>query len=127
MSEKERDRFREITETQFRNKFYSDVQFPYLQSIGIKDVFQGFELEEQGFIGIMHLWYEGKVWRSEWLDTTRQGMEIIKKLMKEKLYNEQKLIYSTQRYIQGVLNKVQKRNKPNRSPTKKGEVAIVWN
>ena len=33
MTEKERDMFRYAMETQFRYKFYQDVQFPYLHSL----------------------------------------------------------------------------------------------
>ncbi len=55
MTEKERDMFRYAMETQFRYKFYQNVQFPYLQSLGIDHVFQGFGNEDHGFIGMLHL------------------------------------------------------------------------
>ena len=57
MTEKERDMFRYAMETQFRYKFYQDVQFPYLQSLGVDHVFQGFGNAEHGFIGMIHLWW----------------------------------------------------------------------
>ena len=44
-------------EMQFRYKFYQDIVFPYYQSLGIRDVFQGFGNEEEGFIGMLHLWW----------------------------------------------------------------------
>ena len=118
MTEKERDMFRYAMETQFRYKFYQDVQFPYLQSLGIDHVFQGFGNEEHGFIGMIHLWWviedsvitydhpkKGPVtikgiWRSEWFDTPEQGVLAAQKVEKERIYDEQKLVYSMQNYLQ---------------------------
>ena len=118
MTEKERDIFRYAMETQFRYKFYQDIQFPYYQSLGIKDVFQGFGNEEHGFIGMIHLWWvnedngivydhprKGRVaikgiWRSEWFDTPEQGILAAQKIEKEKIYDEQKLVFLMQNYLQ---------------------------
>ena len=117
MTEKERDMFRYAMETQFRYKFYQDVQFPYLQSLGIKDVFQGFGNEEHGFIGMIHLWWVNEdngitydhpkkgpvtikgIWRSEWFDTPEQGVVAAQKIEKERIYDEQKLVFLTQNYV----------------------------
>ena len=118
MTEKERDMFRYAMETQFRYKFYQDVQFPYLQSLGIDHVFQGFGNEEHGFIGMIHLWWVNEdnritydhpkkgpvtikgIWRSEWFDTPEQGVLAAQKVEKERIYDEQKLVYSMQNYLQ---------------------------
>ena len=117
MTEKERDMFRYAMETQFRYKFYQDIQFPYYQSLGIKDVFQGFGNEEHGFIGMLHLWWvnedsgivydhprKGRVaikgiWRSEWFDTPEQGILAAQKIAKEKIYDEEKLVQAHQNHI----------------------------
>ena len=117
MTEKERDMFRYAMETQFRYKFYQDVQFPYLQSLGIDHVFQGFGNEEHGFIGMLHLWWVNEdsgivydnpkkgpvaikgIWRSEWFDSPKQGVEAAQKIEKERIYDEQKLVYSMQTYL----------------------------
>ena len=117
MTEKERDMFRYAMETQFRYKFYQDVQFPYLHSLGINHVFQGFGNEEHGFIGMLHLWWVNEdsgivydnpkkgpvaikgIWRSEWFDTPQQGVEAAQKIEKERIYDEQKLVYSMQTYL----------------------------
>ena len=117
MTEKERDMFRYAMETQFRYKFYQDVQFPYLQSLGINHVFQGFGNEEHGFIGMLHLWWVNEdsgivydnpkkgpveikgILRSEWFDTPQQGVEAAQKIEKERIYDEQKLVFSTQNYV----------------------------
>jgi hypothetical protein len=118
MTEKERDMFRYAMETQFRYKFYQDVQFPYLQSLGIDHVFQGFGNEEHGFIGMIHLWWVNEdsgivydhpkkgpvaikgIWRSEWFDTPEQGVLAAQKVEKERIYDEQKLVFSMQNYLQ---------------------------
>ena len=117
MTEKERDMFRYAMETQFRYKFYQDVQFPYLQSLGIDHVFQGFGNEEHGFIGMIHLWWVNEdnritydhpkkgpvtikgIWRSEWFDTPEQGVLAAQKIEKERIYDEQKLVFLTQNYV----------------------------
>jgi len=118
MTEKERDMFRYAMETQFRYKFYQDIQFPYYHSLGIKDVFQGFGNEEHGFIGMMHLWWVNEdnritydhpkkgpvtikgIWRSEWFDTPEQGVLAAQKVEKERIYSEQKLVFVMQNYLQ---------------------------
>ena len=117
MTEKERDMFRYAMETQFRYKFYQDIQFPYYHSLGIKDVFQGFGNEEHGFIGMLHLWWVNEdsgitydhpkkgpvtikgIWRSEWFDTLEQGVLAAQKIEKEKIYDEQKLVFLMQNYL----------------------------
>ena len=118
MTEKERDMFRYAMETQFRYKFYQDVQFPYLQSLGVDHVFQGFGNAEHGFIGMIHLWWVNEdsgivydhpkkgpvaikgIWKSEWFDTPEQGVLAAQKVENERIYDEQKLVYSMQNYLQ---------------------------
>ena len=117
MTEKERDMFRYAMETQFRYKFYQDVQFPYLQSLGVDHVFQGFGNEEHGFIGMIHLWWVNEdsgivydhpkkgpvaikgIWKSEWFDTPEQGVLAAQRIEKERIYDEQKLVFLTQNYV----------------------------
>ena len=117
MTEKERDIFRYAMETQFRYQFYQNVQFPYLQSLGVDHVFQGFGNEEHGFIGMIHLWWVNEdsgitydnpkkgpvaikgIWRSEWFDTPEQGVLAAQKVEKERIYDEQKLVFLTQNYV----------------------------
>ncbi len=65
METKQRDELRYVMETQFRYKFYKSPEFPFLPSMGIRHIFQGFEhkaefgsnIEDLGFIGILHLWW----------------------------------------------------------------------
>ena len=127
MTETERDMFRYAMETQFRYKFYKDTQFPYLQSLGIDHVFQGFGNEEHGFIGMLHLWWVNEdsgitydhpkkgpvtikgIWKSEWFNTPEQGIMAAQKIEKERPYDEQKLVFLTQNYIkQKIEQKIKK-------------------
>ncbi len=120
MTEKERDMFRYAMETQFRYKFYKDTQFPYLQSLGIDHVFQGFGNEEHGFIGMLHLWWVNEdsgivydnpkkgpvaikgIWRSEWFDTPEQGVLAARQIEKERIYDEQKLVTLMHNHIKQI-------------------------
>ena len=120
MTEKERDMFRYAMETQFRYKFYKDIQFPYLQSLGIDHVFQGFGNEEHGFIGMLHLWWVNEdsgivydnpkkgpvaikgIWRSEWFDTPEQGVVAARLIEKERIYDEQKLVSVMHNHIKQI-------------------------
>ena len=127
MTEKERDMFRYAMETQFRYKFYKDTQFPYLQSLGIDHVFQGFGNEEHGFIGMLHLWWvnedsgivydnpkkgpvaiKGK-WRSEWFDTPEQGVLAARQIEKERIYDEQKLVSVMHNHIKRITEEMTQR------------------
>ena len=117
MTEKELNTIRYAMETQFRYKFYQDIQFPYYHSLGIKDVFQSFASEEVGFIGMLHLWWvnedsgivydnprKGQVlikgmWKSEWFDSAAAGIAAAQKVTKERIYDEEKLVMTAHNYI----------------------------
>ena len=127
MTEKERDMFRYAMETQFRYKFYQDIQFPYLQSLGIDHVLQGFGNEEHGFIGMLHLWWVNEdngivydnpkkgpveikgIWRSEWFDSPKQGVEAAQKIEKERIYDEQKLVSVMHNHIKRITEEMTQR------------------
>ena len=88
-------------ETQFRYKFYKDPKFPFLQSIGIKHIIQGFEHphDEVGFLGMLHLWWVPDptgtvlgIWESEWFDRPEAAIWCAIKIQKDRPYDEDKLI-----------------------------------
>ena len=127
MTKTERDMFRYAMETQFRYKFYQDIQFPYLQSLGIDHVFQGFGNEEHGFIGMLHLWWVNEdsgivydhpkkgpvaikgIWRGEWFDTPEQGVLAARQIEKERIYDEQTLVTLTHIYIKQKIEETPQR------------------
>ena len=39
------------------------------------------------------------LWRSEWFDTPEQGIALAQKIEKEKIYDEQKLVFLMQNYL----------------------------
>ncbi len=71
---------REALEMQFRHQFYKDPKFPFLQSVGIKDVFQSFASEEFGDIGTLRLYYDHKEWKAQWFDSHEDALEIVNNL-----------------------------------------------
>lgn len=87
-------------EIQFRYKFYKDPKFPFLKSLGIKNILQGFDAgDEVGFIGTLHLWWVADptgtvtdIWESEWIDTPKEAIFLAQEIQKNKLYNEEKLV-----------------------------------
>lgn len=105
MDDSLKETMRTALEMQFRYKFYQDTTFPYLQSLGIRDVFQGFGNDEEGFIGMLHLWWVPEesnihydnpkewpvkilgVWKAEWFDTPQEGLALAEKIENDKPFN----------------------------------------
>ena len=92
MDERQQKELRYAMETQYRYKFYNSPEFPFLPSMGIKHVFQWFEIKEEefGYIGLLHLWWTNEdnkieydnpryfvkgTWHGEWLDRPEEGIE----------------------------------------------------
>jgi len=71
---------REALEMQFRHQFYKDPKFPFLQSVGIKDVFQSFASEEFGDIGTLRLYYDHKEWKAQWFNSHEDALPIVNNL-----------------------------------------------
>ena len=140
---------RTALEMQFRYKFYQDVTFPYLQSMGIRDVFQGFGNEEEGFIGMLHLWWVNEdsnihydnpkewpvkiigVWKAEWFDTAKEGMEAAQKVEEErnKIYDTNKMLSIHQEYLKSVAEKhIKKQIKEKlEEEIEESDKKILWN
>jgi len=95
--------------TQMRYKHYKDVKFPFMQSIGLKDIWQGFKDDENNiFIGVYHLYWtpeEDKgivvlnptkpvakgTWKHEWLSHEEAEIKQ-KKILEESLVDYEKLV-----------------------------------
>ena len=99
MDLRQQKELRHAMETQFRYKFYKSPEFPFLPSLGLRHVFQGFEAKEEelGFIGMLHLWWTNEdsgieydnpryfvkgTWHGEWFDRPEDG--ILKALQVQK-------------------------------------------
>jgi len=110
MTDEELKHLRHVLESQFRNNMYTDIKFPFLQSLGIKDIIQGVGNDELGFIGILHLKWANKdnnivydnskewpvkvkgTWESTWYDTVDEGHHIAQKLKDDRIIDNEKVM-----------------------------------
>jgi hypothetical protein len=82
-------------EVQFREQLIRRPEFPFLQSIGTKDIFQPFAHHTKGtFFGTLHLvWVSGKTWKREtWFDTQEECEDFIRELHRNKPFSTEKLL-----------------------------------
>ena len=127
MDDKERKLLQHAMEIQFRHKLYCDIKFPYLQSLGIKDIVQGFGNEEIGFIGVLHLrWvnednnivYDNQkewpvtvkgVWKSTWYNTPEIGKKIAEEIESKSIIDIEKVMeIITKRLLKYELRKLKR-------------------
>jgi len=110
MSPQELKQIRQVIEKQFRITLYNDVKFPFLPSMGIRHLFQGFENEEKGFVGILHLWWTNEIdktlfysvnhsgpkvkglWKSEWFDKPTDTESLTLMIQKSSIVDEHKIV-----------------------------------
>ena len=122
MNPEMRDELRCAMNTQYRYKLYRDPTFPFLHSMGIRHIIQGFEAKEElGFVGVLHLWYENNSgelsyqtkdrhflagdWKHEWLDKPEDAIELAIQIQKDKPYDENKLIQIAIKYARKAADK----------------------
>ena len=125
MNDKERKLLQQAMEIQFRHKLYCDIKFPYLQSLGIKDIVQGFGNEEIGFIGVLHLRWVNEdnnivydnpkewpvtvkgVWKSTWYNTPEIGKKIAEEIQNRSIIDIEKVMeIITKRLLKYELRKL---------------------
>ena len=116
MEPNKRKELRYAMETQYRYKFYKSPEFPFLPSMGIRHVFQGFEAKEEddGFIGMLHLWWTKEdngikydnpryfvkgTWHGEWLDDPMDGIKKAIKIQKEMIWDGNKLLQVHHKFL----------------------------
>ena len=93
IAEEQLEKIRFTIEVQFREQLVRRAEFPFLQSIGLKDIFQGFTNPDGTYLGMLHLvWSSGTTWRSSWIDTHEEGEDLIRKIYREKPEDTEKLI-----------------------------------
>ena len=122
MEPRQRDELRIAMETQFRYKFYNTTEFPFLQSIGVNHIIQGFVApDELGFIGILHLWWSPDesdivydvprkfapigTWNGEWLDRPEDAVKLAMQIQAKRPYDENKLIQVAIEYARKAADK----------------------
>ena len=138
IDENELQELRKGMEMQFRFKFYKDTKFPFLKSIGIKHVIQGFEhpSDEVGFIGMLHLWWVPDptgtvtdIWESEWLDTPHEGIALAQSLDNNRMFDVGKLVQAHAKAIhniaeQEVMKQIQDKIRKEEEEESK---TVLWN
>ena len=95
MTTQEIEQIRFSLEVQFREQLIRRPEFPFLQSIGTKDIFQPFTHHTKGtFFGTLHLvWVSGKTWKREtWFDTQEECEDFIRELHRNKPFSSEKLL-----------------------------------
>ena len=107
MEPNKRDELRYAMETQFRYKFYNSTEFPFLPAMGIRHIFQSFEIKDQfEYIGMLHLWWTNEdngivydnprnfvkgTWHGVWYDRPQEGIERANELHKNNSVDLEKL------------------------------------
>jgi len=123
MVSEELQNFREAMEVQFRYQLYNSITFPFLQSLGMQHIMQGFGNEDVGFIGVLHLWWVNEdngivyddprpsplkiisVWKSRWLNSPAEAIEVSQKISETKLYDEGKLVEVAHNFVKTLMEK----------------------
>ena len=108
ITEEALDHIRFFLEVQYREKLVHKPEFPFLQSIGMKDIFQGFKHPSGKYLGMLHLkWSSGKTWlREGWFDSKEEAEDFIKKLYEEKPVDTKKLYQIHYEYQKKVEEKI---------------------
>jgi len=136
-------------ELQFRYKFYKDPKFPFLKSMGITHIIQGFDAgDDVGFIGTLHLWWvsdptgtvsapEGfsrdsvvtGIWESEWLDSPQEAIALAISLRQNKPYDEEKLVRSHMEEIAKMaeLEAMRQLREKARDEATEESKTVLWN
>lgn len=104
--------FRTAMEVQFRHQFQKKPVFPFLPSLGVRDIFQGFGNDEVGFIGFLHLKWgrdgEGeKAWASIWYDTPEEGTEAQKEWFENAPFNRGKMMHSVHQHLKSLSTRLE--------------------
>jgi len=109
-------------ETQFRLQLYNDIKFPYLHSLGITHLTQGFKSQDQGHLRFLHFWWVNEdsgitydksrhlvkakgLWKSEWLDTEEEVHKLSLKVIEESPIDGEKLSEVIANKVKEVMSK----------------------
>jgi hypothetical protein len=135
-------------EQQFRYKLYQDPKFPFLQSMGIRHLFQSFDAKEDGYIGTLHLWWTNKSgepsyhtkdkhfisggWYSEWINDATEAIELAmecerkynpyaEKLMRAFVKEQERQLEISQK------KKLEERYKKDMEKMEEESETVLWN
>ena len=99
-------------ETKFRYALYKRPEFPFLQSVGVKDIFHSCMVKDYGFIGCLHLQYTvdkntGAYWKSSWKTEIDRVIAIAEDIQNKKIINEDRVIDYHLHYMDMVYGRKQ--------------------
>lgn len=138
---------RKGVEQQFRYKLYKEPTFPFMPALGTKHIFQGFQCEEFGYIGTLHLWYTNESgelsyqtkdkhflsghWKAEWIEDAREALDMAIEIERSKPYAEKltevHLKHSTDRSERLARELLEKRYKRDMIRETEESEKVLWN
>ena len=138
---------RKGVEQQFRYKLYQDPKFPFLPAMGTNHIFQGFQCEEFGYIGTLHLWYTNESgelsyqtkekqflsghWKAEWIGDAVEALELAIEIERSKPYAEKleqiHLKHSTDLSEKRARELLEKRYKKDINKETEESEKVLWN
>ena len=138
---------RKGVEQQFRYKLYQDPKFPFLPAMGTNHIFQGFQCEEFGYIGTLHLWYTNESgelsyqtkekqflsghWKAEWIGDAVEALELAIEIERSKPYAEKleqiHLKHSTDLSEKRARELLEKRYKKYINKETEESEKVLWN
>ena len=98
---------------QFRLSLYKRPEFPFLQCLGVNDIFQAFTDEEHGYIGTVRLRYdrEHKAWMEEWYEDMMDVIGLAESIQQHKDENhfavESKIMNAHIQYMNRFIHKLE--------------------
>ena len=135
-------------EQQYRYKFYKDPKYPFLPAMGIKHIFQGFDAQEDGYVGTLHLWYTNEsgelsyhtkdkefisgYWKSRWIDDAVEAVEVAIELEREEGSLSEKLTQIHLEHIEAYSVKLarellEKKFKKKMKELEEESETVLWN
>ena len=135
-------------EQQYRFKFYQDPKYPFLPAMGIKHIFQGFDAQEDGYVGTLHLWYTNESgelsyhtkdkefvsghWKAEWIDDAVEAVEIAIEVERENNIYAEKLTQVHLKYMEEFSTKLaqellDKKFKKQMKELEEESKTVLWN
>ena len=138
---------RKGVEQQFRYKLYQDPKFPFLTAMGTDHIFLGFQCEEFGYIGTLHLWYTNESgelshqtkekqflsghWKAEWIGDAVEALELAIEIERSKPYAEKleqiHLKHSTDLSEKRARELLEKRYKKDMKKETEESEKVLWN
>ena len=135
-------------EQQYRYKFYRDPKYPFLPAMGIKHIFQGFDAQEDGYVGTLHLWYTNESgelsyhtkdkefvsghWKAEWINDAVEAVEIAIEVERENNIYSEKLTQVHLKYMEEFSTKLaqellDKKFKKQMEELEEESKTVLWN